>query len=176
MYNLVLMPYDYSAALDAARDELARLRRERHQLDLEITKHERLVATLGLITGEEEDSSQAGGFTDAVRQILQASSVAVTPVEVRDRLNKSGFDFKYTNLLANVHVVLKRLVQSREAIAVTPANEIGQRYWWSLNGAPVLPKSGSPAPSLKDVAARLIAEGKPSSGLRRRRTAGRDDR
>jgi hypothetical protein len=170
------MPYDYSTALDAARTELARLRRERQQLDLEITKHERLVATLSLITGEDEDASQAGGFTDAVRQILHASSIALTPVEVRDRLNKAGFDFKYTNLLANVHVVLKRLVQSREAIAVTPANEIGQRYWWSLNGAPVLPKAGVPSPSLKDVAAKLIAEGKPSSGLRRRRVAGKGEK
>ena len=47
----------------------------------------------------------------------------MTPIEVRDRLEAIGFDLdKYTNSLAAVHTVLKRLNQSHEVLFVEHAS------------------------------------------------------
>ena len=43
----------------------------------------------------------------------------MTPMDVRDRLESIGFDLtKYTNSLAAVHTVLKRLNESKEVLFV----------------------------------------------------------
>jgi hypothetical protein len=58
-------------------------------------------------------------LTDACRVVLKNAGRAMTPIEVRDRLQAIGFDLdRYTNSLAAVHTVLKRLNQSQEVLFV----------------------------------------------------------
>jgi hypothetical protein len=127
------MRYDFSEALDAARRELEERRRNRQIEDAAIAQLEQVVAALSALTGQHEEDMQASGMTDAIRNVLRRSLGPLTPTQVRDKLVESGFAFveNHSNLLANVHVVLKRLVQSEEAII---GEHHGTRvYAWALN-------------------------------------------
>jgi hypothetical protein len=59
------------------------------------------------------------GFTDAIRKIFSVVPArAYTAVGVRDELVKSGFDLdKYTNPMASIHTILKRLVATHDVDA-----------------------------------------------------------
>jgi len=59
------------------------------------------------------------GLTDACRVVLKNAGKPMTPTDVRDRLEAIGVDLsKYTNSLAAVHTVLKRLNQAQEVLFV----------------------------------------------------------
>jgi DNA-binding PadR family transcriptional regulator len=65
-----------------------------------------------------EDVSPDVGFTDAIREILNADAGFTyhSPVSVRNVLEKNGFDLKkYKNPLASIHTILKRLVKQGQA-------------------------------------------------------------
>jgi hypothetical protein len=56
---------------------------------------------------------QPEGFTDAIRKVLKASTEALTPAEVKDRLPEAGFSLEgYSNPLASIHTILKRLART----------------------------------------------------------------
>jgi hypothetical protein len=66
--------------------------------------------------------------------------VPITPPEIRDKMVESGFDHKaYSQFLATIHVILKRLSQNGEATEFTFKD--GKRYWWATNSMP-----GGPLP------------------------------
>jgi hypothetical protein len=55
------------------------------------------------------------GLTDACRLIVRGAGLPVTPTEIRDRLHAFGFDLsKYSNELAAIHTILKRLNEAGE--------------------------------------------------------------
>jgi len=54
-------------------------------------------------------------LTDAVRQILQAASTPLAPVEIKQQLLNMGKDLSdQKNVMASIHSLLKRLVGSGE--------------------------------------------------------------
>jgi len=56
------------------------------------------------------------GLTEACRTVLRSAGRPLTALELRDRLVSVGFDLeRYSNALASVHTVLKRLTESGEA-------------------------------------------------------------
>lgn len=56
-------------------------------------------------------------FKDVVGNVVKRAVAPMTAVEVRSRMLEDGFDdSKYNNLLANVHVTLKRLAESGELL------------------------------------------------------------
>ena len=130
---------DFKGALDQARAELAKLRRERQQLDVKIAKMEQLVGALNTVHADDDDAVEMTGITDAIRAVLKNSRVVLTPTEIRDQLKAAGFDFvdRYgSNLIQSVHVVLKRLVKSDEVMEIEPGRSGDKGYWWTMNGTP----------------------------------------
>jgi hypothetical protein len=89
---------------------------------------------------------------------LKATPEGLTPTEVRSRLEAAGFNFaaRYTNLLANIHIVLKRLEQNDEAVVIEAENATGKRYYWALN--PPLPK-GAIGELLESIAKAPLGSG-----------------
>lgn len=149
---------EFNTALTAARAELARLRRERQQLDTRIAKMEQLVGALNTVQSDN-DTVEMSGITDAVRAVLKSSWYPLAPTEVRDHLVDSGFHFieKYgENLLPSVHVILKRLVKSNEVIPIDNPYDSTKKYWWLMNGAPQT-KPGT----LSDLMKLALTEGSP---------------
>lgn len=63
-------------------------------------------------TGEEVEQ----GFTNQIRSVFRSSpSIPMSPVDVRNKLKESGFPVhRYSNALASIHTILKRLEKSRE--------------------------------------------------------------
>lgn len=119
---------NYRRALQAARRELASLEATRAQVDERISQ---LRQTIGALSALCEEDAAPRGFTDAVRDVLRASVEALTPPQVRDRLEASGFaTADYSNALASIHVILKRLVAAGEARSYEGPRGTTQ-YWWN---------------------------------------------
>ncbi len=109
------MPTDrYRRALDAALREYETLARQRTEIDERLA---RLAQTIGSLTRLcHLVPTVPFGLTDACRMVLKAAGHPLTAPEVRAQLDAMGFDLaRYSNDLASIHTVLKRLNQAGEA-------------------------------------------------------------
>jgi hypothetical protein len=108
----------YTADLISLEAKLAELDIQRDELRKQIEHTKYMIAHLSALAGEgfELDVS-ALGFTDACRVVLRdAYPARLTAIDVRDALGKRGFDLSsYTNPLASIHTILKRLADAGEA-------------------------------------------------------------
>ena len=104
---------NYRQALDAAVREYEALGEQRREIDKRLAQLAQTIGTLNRLCGFTP--TVFWGLTDACRVVLRGAGQAMTPVDVRERLDAIGFDLsKYTNSLAVIHVVLKRLKEARE--------------------------------------------------------------
>jgi len=122
------MSVDYQDWYRKAKEERARILGEKQQLLREIENRDQQLAALGQtmraiapLAGEqppdpsEDCDSPPGGMTDSIRAILNRSHEALTASEVRESLESIGFDMKsYSNPLATIHTVLRRLTEAGE--------------------------------------------------------------
>jgi hypothetical protein len=148
MYNpAVASESGFPDALAEARETLERLLRERQQLDVRIAKMEQVVAALRSVAEHDDEEVASTGFTDGVRAVLRGSSErGLSPTEIREGMLALGFDLsRYAQPLATIHVVLKRLERSGEAIEIGGLEN--KRYWWTLNGEPPNPSRRQDVPS-----------------------------
>jgi hypothetical protein len=107
------MSDEYRAALDVACREYEELGRQRAVIDARLTQLTQSIGTLIKLCGFVP--TIPWGLTDACRAILRNAGVPMSPTEVRDRLAAIGFDLsKYSNELAAIHTVLRRLNESGE--------------------------------------------------------------
>lgn len=112
-----MAPEQYRKALDAAIREYENLGAQRREIDERLAQLAQTIGTLNRLCGFE--STVPWGLTDACRVVLKNAGRAMTPTEVRDRLEAIGIDLtKYANSLAAVHTVLKRLNQGQEVLFV----------------------------------------------------------
>lgn len=103
---------NYRRALEAAAREYEELGEQRRALDKRLAELGQSIGTLSKLLGLTP--TVPFGLTDAIRLIMRGG-VPMTPIEVRDRLRGIGVDMeKYTNELAAVHTILKRLNESGE--------------------------------------------------------------
>jgi hypothetical protein len=104
---------EYRRALDAACREWETLAHQRAELEERLTQ---LTETIGMLTKLCGLTPKiAWGLTDACRAIVRNAANPMTAVEVRNRLAAIGFDLsEYSNELASIHTVLKRLNKSGE--------------------------------------------------------------
>ena len=101
----------YRAALDAALREYETLLQQKADVDARLAQVAESVGTLTRLCGYTP--TVAYGLTDACKTSLRCAGVPMTPLEVRDRLQSTGFDIKkYSNPLAAIHTVLRRLTES----------------------------------------------------------------
>lgn len=155
-----MAPEHYRQALDSAIREYEALGAQRREIDSRLEQLAQTIGTLNRLCGFV--STVQWGLTDACRVVLKNAGRAMTPIEVRDRLAAIGFDLeKYTNSLAAVHTVLKRLNQSHEVLFVEQASG---RFAceWRPNVRPVyLPESA--------LAEHLASHAAPEPRKKRRR-------
>ena len=111
---------DYRRALDAALREYEQVTQQRADLDVRIAQLSHTIGTLTRLCGLVPTIEL--GLTDAVRMALRAAGHPLTAVEVRAQLEAMGVDLdRYTNALAAIHTILKRLNDSGEARFVARA-------------------------------------------------------
>ncbi len=117
------------ATLQAAHRDLEALLARRDEIDKEIARLWQSVVALSRSCGGDPvaaiglDLSDQMGITDSCRVVLKAAEKELTPVEVREQLTKIGLDLgKYSNALACIHVILKRLVEGGEAEKLSTRN------------------------------------------------------
>jgi hypothetical protein len=119
------MSIDYRSWYQNAKAELLKLQEEKAELGRALADHDRQIAALiqtmnaiAPLLGEEplESDTPPPGMTDSIRGILAEAKEPLSAAEIRDRLAAMGFDLNsYSNPLATIHTVLKRLVESGEA-------------------------------------------------------------
>ena len=119
---------DYRRALEAAAREYEELGEKRREIDKRLAELAQTIGTLSKLLGFTPTVPL--GLTDAVRLILRGSGVPMTAVDVRDRLHAIGFDVsKYTNDLAAIHTILKRLNESG-SVRMIASGTLKPRYTW----------------------------------------------
>jgi hypothetical protein len=125
---------DFAATHKQTRRELDRLRRERAALDAQIEKLERIELALRGVS-EAKRKTDLSSITEVVRTAVKGASQPITPPELRDAMLALGFNKrKYSQFLASLHVILKRLVKNGEVREFTFADT--KKYWWALNLMP----------------------------------------
>jgi hypothetical protein len=106
---------EYRRALDAAVSEYEKLTADRARLDSRISQLQHSIAALTKLCGFEPTVPL--GLTDACRLVMRNSPAPLTPTELRDRLLSIGVDLtKYSNPLASIHTVLRRMRESGEVV------------------------------------------------------------
>lgn len=136
------MALDYQAWYASARAELERLQAEQSELERALEEHEKqiveLVRTVNFLApmvGEQplaEAATPPGGMTDCIRDLLKDATEPLTAAEIREKLEVLGFDMKsYSNPLATIHTVLRRLTESEEVVTMHEATA-GKRAFMPL--------------------------------------------
>ncbi len=130
----------YRITILLCSQRLRKLVANREKLNLEIERISELVIANANFLPEEERAEQLRqlddlvadppGFTDSVRKVLRANRwSAATAIAVRDMLAKAGFNLSaYTNPLASIHTILKRLAERGEVTASTNDGQISYRW------------------------------------------------
>ena len=105
------------AALEEARQQLANAVQELHKWNFEVYRLQGLVKTLAANVHDAEKAEAIQQWmqyqmtvTDAIESIINNSSSALAPSDVKDNLLFYGYDInRYSNPAALVHQTLKRL-------------------------------------------------------------------
>jgi hypothetical protein len=119
---------DYRRALDAALREYETVAAQRSALDTRLAQLGQTVGSLMRLCGLTPTVSW--GLTDACRMALKSAGSPLTALEVRAQLEAMGFDLsRYTNDLAAIHTVLKRLTESGEVRFLPRAYEKPAYEW-----------------------------------------------
>lgn len=162
----------YKKALESARDELQQLYSQQEDISKRITQLRKTISHLAELCDEHDLEIDAEnpialdllfgtiGLTEACREVVKAAAPdGLTPVDVKEGLRKWGFDMSgYTNILASIHTVLKRLAKSGVIDEGRPVNDKeGKRvYRWSpIQPAPK--RGGVPRAPTKLITPRAIA-------------------
>ena len=125
--------------IESQFQKLSHAAEDRQKAQTQMDRHE--TAIRGLLALVDDESELIGylqrldeiikpsGFTDAIRSVLQRNTSAMTPVQVKDALSESGFDLTgYSNPLASVYTILKRLAQTEDVEATTKDGK--SAYLW----------------------------------------------
>jgi hypothetical protein len=131
------MAIDYTSWYENAKNELKNVQEEKAGLlrtaalcDQQINALIQTMNAIAPLVGAEplpapagaETEAGPGGLTDTIRAILTEAGEPLTATEIRVKLEAKGIDMKsYSNPLANIHTILRRLT---EAKAVETTHEI----------------------------------------------------
>ena len=117
---------DYRRAYDAAKKELAELLAQQEQIGKRLVIVRQTIQTLAVICESEgvdvDPSDEAAGMlesstlADEIRAVLAAKyGVRLRPHEIKSELERLGCDLsEYKNPQATIHMVLKRMAESKE--------------------------------------------------------------
>ena len=118
---------EYRRALDKAIAEYESLGQQRQAIDKRLSELAQTISTLSRLCGLTP--TVPWGLTDACRVVLR-SGLPMAPTDVRDRLLAIGFDLsRYSNDLAAIHTVLKRLNEGGELRCLVAGPKQGAYLW-----------------------------------------------
>jgi hypothetical protein len=148
---------DYRRALDAAVREYEQALADRAALETRLAQLQQTIGTLTKLCGFTPTVPL--GLTDACRMVLANAATPLTPTAIRDRLDAVGVDLsRYSNPLAAIHTVLKRLVEAGELHA-EDADEANRTVYQSF-GPRWRRAADPPAPPARRPAGRRPARSK----------------
>jgi hypothetical protein len=126
---------EYRKTLDVVTRELETLTAKRAELDVRIGQLMQTMGNLMKLCGLAP--TVAFGLTDSCRMVLRSAGHPLTAVEVRGQLAAMGLDLsRYSNDLAAIHTILKRLNESGEVRFVARAwGKPGYQWTKPLHGA-----------------------------------------
>ena len=112
---------DYKRARASAVEELKAFLKEKRMVEQRIMQLRQIITALDAFVSPRRKPAEIPRLTDAIRSIFLASSgKRLTPRDIRQKLREIGFDEKrYSNFLASIHVVLRRLKEKGEIAADT---------------------------------------------------------
>jgi hypothetical protein len=129
----------YRRDLQACKRELADLLRQRQKIDERMARLQPLIGHLEGLCRELGDRAAkehatkvelTTGLTELARVTLQEAYIPLSTRELKQRMEAKGFDFShYSNPLSSIHVVLRRLVKSRQ-VKVVPQKAGRKAYQW----------------------------------------------
>jgi hypothetical protein len=130
--------------LRSRRDELDA---EREEINLEVVQIEQLIEHLTPLATDtpldhiplmNEKYVTGLNLADACREVLKTVNTHFTPIQVRDTLASIDYNLnQYSNPLASIHGVLKRMVESGEVESLAHEKR-GTIYRWK---APIQPRN-----------------------------------
>lgn len=123
-YTLSYMPIDYVQLLRDLVDEREGWSRKRDDADRELSRFSDLIrSTIKMLSPEQRSKidcevlleridRRPPGLTTLIRGAFLAGQDWLTPTEIRDHLNSTGFSFERykANPLASIHTTLKRMI------------------------------------------------------------------
>jgi hypothetical protein len=129
----------YRRDLNTKKQELARLLRQRQDIDGKIAQLQPLISHLEGLCRELGDRAAkeaaikvelTTGLTELARITLEEAALPLSASELKKRMETKGFDFStYSSPLAAIHTVLNRLVKSKR-VKVLPQAGGKKRYQW----------------------------------------------
>jgi hypothetical protein len=129
----------YRRDLRARKRELATLLGQRQKIDQKIAQLQPVINYLEGLCRELGDRAAreaatkvelTTGLTELARITLEEAYIPVSASDLKERMKAKGFDFsRYSNPLASIHVVLRRLVKSRQ-VKVVPQKGGRKTYQW----------------------------------------------
>ena len=129
----------YRRDLQAKKRELADLLRQRQKVDQRIARLQPVISHLEGLCRELGDRAAketaakvelTTGLTELARVTLEEAYAPLHASELKERMEGKGFDFSgYSNPLASVHVVLRRLVKNGK-VKVVPQKGGKKAYQW----------------------------------------------
>lgn len=130
---------NYRRTLAEAKRDLARLLGERQKIDHKLARLQGVINNLETlcdelnqkVSGKRMTKEELGmGFTRLARVILKENFFPLTANGLKETMEAKGVDFSdYSNPLAVIHTVLKRLVTNGEA-RVVPQQKGKNAYQW----------------------------------------------
>jgi len=130
---------NYRRTLAEAKRDLARLLEKRQKIDHKLARLQGVINHLETlcdelnqkVSGERLTKEELGmGFTRLARVILRENFFPLTANGLKETMEAKGVDFSdYSNPLAVIHTVLKRLVTNGEA-RVVPQKKGKKAYQW----------------------------------------------
>ena len=119
---------DYRRALETAIREYEALGEQRQDVDKRLAEVAQTISSLSRLCGLVPTVPM--GLTDACRLVVRGAGLPVTPTEVRERLRAFGFDLsRYSNDLAAIHTILKRLNQAGELRFIARGSDKPAYIW-----------------------------------------------
>jgi hypothetical protein len=124
--------------LEALRIKLNVLDVERQEVIREMEQLSDLIKTVTPFTSERPlenintyliEHATEQKLSDMVREVLNKNDRYMTPVEIRDIIEASGYDLKsqYTNPMASIHGILKRFDETGEVSTASLGNRASYR-------------------------------------------------
>ena len=121
MYNLLMERMNTKRTLQEAQDELRELLAQRAEIDRRIAGLGQIIQGLDALGEKLENKSliekireDTAGFTDTVRDLIKHSPEPLTPMEIRDELERAGYGGRTPKLtLISVYTVLRRLKERK---------------------------------------------------------------